>query len=107
MALKFQFQFAGADFSRPSSPYRKWLRIGLMSLMFVASALAYWGYLHHLTHGSRPVVAHVVPSVATPSTPKVDLPDSIKPATPTPTPSLKKIADDSLLAVGNYLIRAA
>jgi len=44
MPLKFQFQFAGADFSRPSSPYRKWLRIGLMSLVATLSVLAYWAY---------------------------------------------------------------
>lgn len=100
MALKFQFQFAGADFSRPSSPYRKWLRMGMMILMFMVSALAYWAYLHHLTHGSRPVVRH-----ATPAAPAV--PADVKPATPAAIPTLKKIADNSLVAVGNYLIRAA
>lgn len=106
MALKFQFQFAGADFSRPSSPHRKWLRVGLISLAVVLSGLAYWGYLHHLTHGSRrPVVSHVAPAV--PAAAKVAMPDAVKPTEPAASPTLKKITDVSLLAVGNYLIRAA
>ena len=105
MALKFQFRFAGADFSRPSSPYRKWLRIILITLATILSGLAYWGYLHHLTHGSRPVVKHVTPMV--PVATKIITPSAVKPAQPAASPTLKKIADASLLAMGNYLIRAA
>ena len=53
--FQFQFQFAGVDFSRPSSPYRKWLRMGLLVMAFLLTAAAYWGYLHHLTHHAPPV----------------------------------------------------
>ena len=106
MPLKFQFQFAGADFSRPSSPYRKWLRICLISLAVIVSGLAYWAYLHHLTHGFRhPVAAHVTPAV--PAATKVATPSTVNPSEPAASPTLKKLADASLLAVGNYLIREA
>jgi len=112
MALKFQLQFAGADFSRPSSPYRKALRIFLISAAVILSGLAYWGYLHHLTHRSHPVARQVAP--AAPAAAKVATPNAVKQEAPTPTlvpaaepaPTLKKIADASLVAVGNYLIRA-
>ncbi len=109
MALKFQFQFAGADFSRPSSPYRKALRIFLIVMAVVLSGLAYWGYLHHLTHGSRrPVVSHTAPVV--PAAAKVAAPSAVQPEqsapSAAPAPTLKKIADASLVAMGNYLIRA-
>jgi hypothetical protein len=81
----------------------------VISFVSLLTLLAYWDYLHHLTHVSTRLVTHVaIPSV--PSVPNTDAPDSIKPPVPvapsiaTP-PSLKKIADDSLLAVGNYLMR--
>jgi hypothetical protein len=94
MPLKFQFQFAGADFSRPSSPYRKWLRIGLMSLVATLSVLAYWAYLHHLTHRALPAVSHVVPV-----TPKADV--------PAVAPTLKNVATEGIVAVESYLLKAA
>ena len=68
MALKFQFQFAGVNFSRPSSPYRKWLRITLMTLAAVVSVLAYWEYLEHLTHRRRPAVAQSAVAAPKPAT---------------------------------------
>ena len=94
MPLKFQFQFAGADFSRPSSPHRKWLRIGLMSLMAALSVLAYWAYLHHLTHRTPPAAAHAVPVA-----PKADVPAA--------APTLKNVATEGIVAVENYLLKAA
>ena len=65
MAVKLQFQFAGVDLSRPSSPHRKWFRMGLATIGVLTVSLAYWAYLHHLTHGShRSVpVAHAAPAV--------------------------------------------
>jgi hypothetical protein len=107
MALKFQFQFAGADFSRPSSPHRKWLRIGLIALMSALALLAYWDYLHHLMHTRAPLVTHVT----VPSAPKAAVPDAVQPIVPVAPsiavpPTLKKVADESLLAVGSYLMRA-
>jgi hypothetical protein len=66
MSPKLQFQFAGVDLSRPSSPYRKWLRMGLMGFGVLVLALGYWQYLRHLTHGRvAPVVgvAHAAPVV--------------------------------------------
>ena len=92
MPLKFQFQFAGADFSRPSSPYRKWLRIGLFSAAIMLSALAYWGYLHHLTHRAPRVAAHVAP---------------VLPKTEATVPTLKKVAAEGLVAMENYLLKTA
>ena len=99
MPLKFQFQIAGADFSRPSSPYRKWLRIGLISAAVTLSGLAYWAYLHHLTHRTMPAVSHVAPVA-----PKAAVP---QPAGTLTAPTLKKVATDSLVAVENYLMKAA
>jgi hypothetical protein len=108
MALKFQFQFAGADFSRPSSPYRKWLRIALLTFLLILAGLGYWAYLYHLTHGRQPVRHHDTPAAAVnpvaPTAPKTVEPDDAKPAS---SPLLRKVADASLIAVGNYLIKAA
>lgn len=64
MPLKFQFQFAGVDFNRPSSPWRRRLRVGLASVAMVLAGATYWFYLHHLTHRVHPV-AHAAPVVAT------------------------------------------
>jgi hypothetical protein len=69
MPLKFQFQFAGVDFNRPSSPWRKRVRIGLAALAAVLAAATYWFYLHHLTHRAQPV-AHAAP-LAAPAKPAV------------------------------------
>jgi hypothetical protein len=85
MSLKFQFQFAGADFSRPSSPHRKWLRIGLILMTATLSVLAYWAYLHHLTHRALPTVSHVSPV----------------------TPTIKKTATEGIATVESYLLKAA
>lgn len=51
--MKYQFQFAGANVSRRSSPQRKWLRLTILSLAFVLALLAYWQYLQHLGHGAK------------------------------------------------------
>ena len=66
MAGKLQFQFAGLDLSRPSSPHRKWFRIAMITLGTLVLALIYWAYLHHLTHGGRRVapVVHAAPTAA-------------------------------------------
>ena len=107
MPLKFQFQFAGADFSRPSSPHRKWLRIGLISLATVLSGLAYWSYLHHLAHQLRPVVKHTAPAVsAAPVVSKTAVSPPAQSAAPLAGPNLKKVASQSILAVENYLLQA-
>ncbi len=105
MALKFQFQFAGVNFSRPSSPYRKWLRITLMTLAAVVSVLAYWEYLEHLTHRRRPAVAQSAVAAPKPATvtPAKSTDSDASPA----SPSLKKAAGESLLAMGNYLMQSA
>jgi hypothetical protein len=97
MPLKFQFQFAGADFSRPSSPHRKWLRIGLISVASVLSVLAYWAYLHHLTHRTMPVVSHAAP--VAPVAPKTEVPAA--------APTIKIVATEGIAAVENYLLKAA
>lgn len=109
MAFKFQFQFAGADFSRPSSPYRKWLRIALTTLISALTVVAYWGYLHHLTHGGHhPVVAHDISAAPKVNATSPAVPtDSVKPTDSASPPTLKKAAGESLLAMGNYLMRAA
>jgi len=101
MPLKFQFQFAGADFSRPSSPHRRWLRLGLLTVLAVGSVLAYWGFLHHLTHHARPAAAHIAP--VSPVMPKADAPAAAQPA----TPALKNVATAGIAAVENYLLKAA
>jgi hypothetical protein len=115
MPLKFQFQFAGADFSRPSSPYRKWLRIGLVSLMSVLVVLVYLEYLHHLLHGQQlalphfPHLVHSTPAVPPATAPTATTPDSAKPTAPdapSALPSLKKIADYSVLAAASLVANA-
>jgi len=94
MPLKFQFQFAGVDFSRPSSPYRKVLRVSLTVLAVVLAGLAYWGYLHHLTHHAQPV-ARVSTAIA------------VKPAvTVAAATTLAKAASTKIIAVGNVLVAA-
>jgi hypothetical protein len=111
MALKFQFQFAGADFSRPSSLHRKWLRIGLLVAMAVLSGLAGWGYLYHWNHHLLPVVSQVVPAVpvrpAAPIAPQAKVPQTAQPASSPAVPTLKKVATESLMAVETYLMQAA
>jgi hypothetical protein len=112
MPLKFQFQFAGVDFSRPSSPYRKWLRIGLMSLAALLAVMTYLFYLHHITHHARPVV-HTVPAVPAVTVPKPSTPapaTAAMVATATATISTtSKLADavkPHVIAVGNVLVEA-
>lgn len=116
MAVRFQFQFAGAEFSRPSSPYRKWLRGGIAGVAVILAGLAYWGYLHHLTHGSRPLVAPVSTAVVKVAAPVVAAPvvNQTETAAPVSTPAaealpqtLKRVANDSIAAVGNYLVKTA
>ena len=120
MALKFQFQFAGVDFSRPSSPYRKWLRYTLTTMAVSLALLGYWQFLHHLTHRRIPPVAHaatvvpkapVVSSVkASQSVQSVQATQSVESAKPDNTAvssALQKVAGDSLVAVGSYLMHAA
>lgn len=95
---KFQFQFAGVDFSRPSSPYRKWLRIGVMVFAGLVAVLAYWGYLHHITHHARPVVpvSHAAPPAVVAATPK--------PAVVVAATVLAKEAGTKIVAVGTVLV---
>jgi hypothetical protein len=115
MPLKFQFQFAGADFSRPSSPHRKWLRIGLVSLMLALAVAVYLEYLHYLLHGPQLALPHFPHLVhSTPAVPPAAAPAATTPASGQPTapdapsalPSLKKIADDSLLAAASLVANA-
>ena len=115
LPLKFQFQFAGVDFSRPSSPYRKWLRIGLMSLASVLAIITYVIYLHHITHRAQPVM-HMVPAVPAVPTVKVPKPTAPAPATAammaTATATgatATRLADavkPQVIAVGNVLVEA-
>ncbi len=115
MPLKFQFQFAGADFSRPSSPHRKWLRIGLVSLMLALAVAVYLEYLHYLLHGPQlalphfPHLVHSAPAAPTAVAPTATTPASAQPTAPdapSALPSLKKIADDSLLAAASLVANA-
>jgi hypothetical protein len=109
MSLKFQFQFAGADFSRPSSPYRKWLRIGLICVVSALSAVAYWQYLHNLAHHHVAAVApaaSVAAAVPKPATAPVAQTAATSAATAAATP-LRKTAAESIVAVGDYLLKAA
>ena len=114
MPLKFQFQFAGVDFHRPSSPHRKWLRIGLMTVAALLACVTYWFYLHHLTHGAHPVV-RVVPSAvttpakttSTPATPTVPAAATATVAASTTTAdAVVKAAKPHIIAVGNVLVEA-
>ena len=109
MSVKFQFQFAGADFSRPSSPHRKWLRIGLTSLAVVLAGLAYWQYIHHLTHRSlkaAPVAAKVVATESAKVVPPAAAVAAVAAAPVATLPSsLKKVANDSVAVVGSYLLQ--
>jgi hypothetical protein len=105
MSLKLQFQFAGAEFSRPSSPYRKWLRVGVISLVVVLSVLGYWAYLHHLSHHLRPTVSQVAPAAS--SAQKAASPQAKQPNEIPVTPILKKVATETLAAAGSYLMQAA
>ena len=102
MPFKFQFQFAGADFSRPSSPYRKWLRVGAIAMMSLLTALAYWGYLHHLTHRHLPMLAHAAPAAA-----KVVAPVAVKPVTPVVAPAVPKVESKTVVAAGGQLVESA
>jgi hypothetical protein len=79
--------------------------MGLITLVSALSLLAYWQYLQHLTHGSRPAVAPVV-THDSPSVPKAAAPLLNQPSGTVAPPTLKKIADESLMAVGSYLMRA-
>jgi hypothetical protein len=117
MPLKFQFQFAGVDFHRPSSPHRKWLRIALMTVAALLACVTYWFYLHHLTHGAHPVVrvAPVAPpaiatpakTTLTPATPTVPVTAAATVAATTSTASeVVKAAKPHIIAVGNVLVEA-
>ena len=97
MPLKFQFQFAGVDFSRPSSPYRKVLRVSLTVLAVVLAGLAYWGYLHHLTHRAPPVARVSAATTAVSAKPT---------ASATAAATLAKAASTKIIAVGNVLVAA-
>lgn len=115
MPLKFQFQFAGVDFSRPSSPHRKWLRIALMTFAALIACVTYWFYLHHLTHGAHPVARVVPPAPSAITTPAKVAPTA--PAAPA-TVAVKVVAATSaagevvkaakphIIAVGNVLVEA-
>jgi hypothetical protein len=105
MSLKLQFQFAGAEFSRPSSPYRKWLRISLISLVVLLSVLGCWAYLHHLSHRLRPTVSQVAPAAS--AIQKGAVPQAKQPEAIPVTPILKKVATETLAAAGSYLMQAA
>jgi len=96
MPLKFQFQLAGVDFSRPSSPYRKWLRMGGLITAFLLTAVAYWGYLHHLTHHVRPV-SHAAATTTATATAK---------AATTGTDSMTQKAEAKIAAAGSMLVSA-
>ena len=65
---------AGVDFSRPSSPYRKWLRVSVLILVFLLTAAAYWYYLHRITHHAPPVRRVVAAAAAKTATPPSDDP---------------------------------
>ena len=117
MPLKFQFQFAGVDFHRPSSPHRKWLRIGLMTVAALLACVTYWFYLHHLTHNGHPAVrvAPAAPSavatpaktLSTPATPTVPATAAATVAATTSTASeVVKAAKPHIIAVGNVLVEA-
>ncbi len=115
MPLKFQFQFAGVDFHRPSSPHRKWLRIGLMTVAALLACVTYWFYLHHLTHGAHPVVR-----VAPPVPPAITTPAKAVPAAPSAPAAVAatvaanssvagavvKSAKPRIVVVGNVLVEA-
>jgi hypothetical protein len=104
MAVKFQFQFAGVDFSRPSSPYRKWLRILSWTLGITVLLLAYWAYLHHLMPGGARPSGHFSPPA--PASAAAAKPTAPAPPTTKLPPMLKKITDDGILALGKYLLPA-
>jgi hypothetical protein len=97
MAIKFRVQFAGADFNLPRSSRGKWLRTGLLAALLTFAALAYWQYLRYLSRPHLPVAAHAVPAVPNPSTAHPTAPV----APPVAPPDVKKVADDSIVAVGN------
>ncbi len=112
MPLKFQFQFAGVDFHRPSSPHRKWLRIGLTTVAALLACVTYWFYLHHLTHGAHPVVrvapsAVATPAKAIPTTPTVPVTTAATvAANATTAGAVVKAAKPHIIAVGNVLVEA-
>ena len=51
--MKYQFQLAGANVSRRSSPQKKAVRIAILTVVGLVAVGAYWQYLHHLTRGSN------------------------------------------------------
>ena len=111
MPLKFQFQLAGVDFSRPSSPYRKWLRMGLLVMAFLLTAAAYWGYLHHLTHHAPPVSRAVATAAAKAATAATGVAAktavAAKPeATATGATSMAQKAEARIVAAGSMFVSA-
>jgi hypothetical protein len=96
--MKYQFQFAGANVRRTSPPQRKGLRLGMLSALFVLSALAYWHYLYHMTHARAASQAHAAVAVATIPKPA----QSEEPPAKLP-PALKKAANAGANAIGTYI----
>ena len=108
MPAKLQFQFAGVDLSRPSSPHRKWLRIGLISFGVLVASLAYYQYLHFLAHGPKGPVTAVSKAVTAASSASAKTSAaSVAVASVTATRSLKEVAEDGVKALGSSLLQAA
>jgi hypothetical protein len=75
MPAKLQFQFAGVDLHRPSSPHRRWLRNGLIVLGSLLAGFCYWEYISHISHRHiTPVkIVSAAPVVATKTAPATDV----------------------------------
>jgi hypothetical protein len=98
--MKYQFQFAGIDFNRPSAPQRKRMRNSLLAVAFVLAGLGYWQYLHFLAHGRAPVLAHAAAAMPVVTSAKPMVPEA---ATQLP-PALKQAADAGVTALFTRLI---
>lgn len=105
--MKFQFQFAGVNVDRPVPQHRRRKRWVMIGAALAMASLAYWQYLHYLTHGtfmffSRPAAAPVAAAakavVATPA-PVAETPAQLPPA-------VKKAANDTIVAAATAVAEA-
>ncbi len=106
--MAFKLQFAGANVSQPATANRKWLFIGLVSLLAAAGVLSGWAYFHHVVPLLPPRVRQVSPAV-----PQAVVSAAVKTATAAApalapvAPAIKKIATAEAVAVGSQVFDAA
>ena len=100
--MKFEFQLAGLNLSRPGVRRRR-LRLALVSVALVLAGIAYWQYLHYLAHGRISILPHA--ATAMPGIASIKPALAAAPSAQLP-PSLNKAANTGVTALWSQMLEA-